>query len=103
LIVLEPGQRAGAQFREGLLEDRHRTGVEIEIERADEVILQIGDQTAKSAQHAGCRRNDDFAHLQFTREEAGHHWTGAPKRQKREVARINAEARKQTAHLREHA
>ena len=72
-------------------------------ERADEVVLDVGDQAAQRADHAGTRRDQHALHAELARQEAAQHRAGAAERQQGEVARVDAVARDELVDLDEHA
>ena len=103
LLVGDPGGGAAREAVEIRLEARQLGGRQRVVGRADEVVLDVGDQSAQRRQHARRRRDQDLAHAQFARQEAAQHRSGAAERQQREVARVDALARGELADLAVHA
>ena len=103
LLLREPRSRLLRQVGGVRLEAREPRLVQIDKGRADEIIADIGHQSAKRRQHAGRRRHDDAIETEITRQQARRHRSRAAERQQREVSRIGAVPREQLRYLQEHA
>ena len=103
LLVADPGGGAAREMVEIRLEARQLGGRQWVVGRADEVVLDVGDQPAQRAEHARRRRDQHPLHAEFARQEAAQHRSGAAERQQREVARVDALARGELADLAIHA
>ncbi len=103
LLVGDPDGGAARETVEIRLEARQLGGRQRVVGRADEVVLDVGHQSAQRREHARRGGDQHLAHAQFARQEASQHRSGAAERQQREVARVDALARGKLADLAVHA
>ena len=103
LLLGDPGGRAPGEVVEIGLQARQLVGRQRIVGRADEVVLDVGDQPAQRRQHARRRRDQHLVHAELARQEAAQHRAGAAERQQGEVARVDALARGELADLAIHA
>ena len=102
LLVPDPGHAVALQAGERLAQARQRFRRRSGEDRLDEIALQIGDQAAERADHAGALRHEHARNAEFARQEAAEHRAGAAEGHQREVAQVDAVARDELVDLDEH-
>ncbi len=103
LAVPQPGLRIARQPAKALAQLRQRLGRERRVDREDEVVLDVGDETSQRRENARCRRNEDRGHPQLAGQQAGGHRAAATEGEQREFAQIDALMRGELADLAVHA
>src|SRR5215207_7814585 len=79
-----------ALLREDARDVAHVEAVERRVERIDEILAQIGDETAERVGEAGPGRHHDLRQAELAGERDGMQGTGAAEGEEREVARVVA-------------